>query len=87
MGEYGFEWDDDKAAENLRKHGVSFEEAVTVFADSRRIETFDEEHSGTEDRYLAIGMSNKARLLVVGYTPRGANIFSADRRSEVCQPV
>lgn len=53
---YRFEWDDTKAAENLRKHGVSFEEARTVFFDVFADESFDVDHSLEEDRFMIIGV-------------------------------
>ena len=68
---YRFEWDPAKAAANLRKHGVSFEEAVTVFGDPLSLNMPDPLHSADEDRYLVLGMSNEQRLLVVAYGERG----------------
>ena len=70
----GFEWDPDKAEQNLRDHGVSFREASEVFADPRFRFLFDSEHSDDEDRYLGIGFTRKGRLLRVGYCERGDNI-------------
>src|SRR4051812_42248606 len=67
---YRFEWDRAKAAENLRKHGVSFEEARTVYSDIFAIESFDRQHSLDEDRFMIIGMSGRGRLLVVAFTIR-----------------
>lgn len=67
---YRFEWDAVKASENLRKHGVSFEEARTVYADVFATESFDRQHSIHEDRFMIIGMSARGRLLVVAFTPR-----------------
>ena len=69
---YICEWDDEKAASNLRKHGVSFETAAEVFQDDNRIECYDAEHSTTEDRYITIGRVNA--VLFVVYTERGRNI-------------
>ena len=63
-----FEWDDEKAAFNLKKHGVSFETAVLVFYDENRIEMYDVEHSMDEDRYNTIGMVDD--ILFVVYTER-----------------
>jgi len=60
-----FEWDSHKAASNLKKHGISFEEARSVFFDELAVQFFDEEHSHTEERFLMLGMSTKARLLLV----------------------
>ena len=70
-----FDWDAPKAAANRRKHGVSFEEAATAFADPRAIEWFDDEHSGGEDRFVTIGMSAKARVLMVVYTERAGDVM------------
>jgi len=60
-----FEWDRRKAATNLRKHGVSFEEARTVFFDEDALLRPDEGHSDTEDRFLLLGLSGRMRTLVV----------------------
>jgi uncharacterized DUF497 family protein len=69
-----FEWDELKADRNAIKHGVSFEEAKTVFADSNSVTIGDLEHSIDEDRYIDIGISDRDRLLVVVYTERGDSI-------------
>ena len=69
-----FEWDDAKAVANMRKHGVIFEEAITVFGDPNAITIFDVEHSETEDRFIDIGLSSSGRVLVVVYTERGLRI-------------
>ena len=66
-----FEWDATKAALNLRKHGISFAEATTVFNDPLSITVDDPAHSENEDRYLIIGMSNRSRLLIVSHQERG----------------
>ena len=60
-----FEWDEAKNRENERKHGVSFEEAQTVFFDENAREFYDDEHSEWEDRFLLLGMSARMRLLMV----------------------
>ena len=65
-----FEWNHDKAASNLRKHGVSFEEAARVFLDPNRIETFDGRQAYGEDRWKTVGLVEPALLAVV-YTVRG----------------
>ena len=65
-----FEWDRAKAAANLLKHEVSFEEAATVFADPRGLEGPDLRHSVGETRFLRIGESVAGRVLIVGYTVR-----------------
>lgn len=69
-----FEWDDAKAATNLSKHGVAFDEAQTVFRDPLFVEFYDPEHSGDEPRYLIIGTSRQGRLLIVSYTERAETI-------------
>ncbi len=65
-----FEWDTSKAKKNLRKHKVSFEEAKTVFSDPFTITYPDPEHSDTDERYITIGISGIARLLLVVHTDR-----------------
>ena len=70
MTDIRFEWDRAKAALNKRKHGVSFEEAQTVFYDENAIEFFDPDHSEREDRFIMLGVSFKLRLLVVCHCVR-----------------
>ena len=70
----GFEWDDAKARANLRKHGVSFEEAASVFADWLQITRHDALHSTGEERFVTIGMSTRNRLLVVSHTDRADDV-------------
>lgn len=65
-----FEWDPEKAARNLVKHGVSFHEAATVFDDPLAITYSDPDHSEQEDRFLTFGSSVEGRLLVVSHTDR-----------------
>ena len=69
--ELGFEWDEGKAKSNLEKHKVSFEEGVTVFHDLLVATMPDPGHSDDEQRFIAIGLSTKGRLLVVVYAERG----------------
>jgi hypothetical protein len=69
-----FEWDPEKAATNLRKHGVSFAEAATVFADSLGITVSDPDHSREEDRYITVGMSFNRRFLIIAHTDRSLRI-------------
>ncbi len=69
-----FEWNPEKAEANRRKHGISFEEASTVFADPLSVTIPDPEHSGSEVRFLLLGRSATGRLLVVAYTERGKRI-------------
>jgi len=65
MKELHFEWDPGKAEANLRKHGVSFEEAAGVFYDGLAVEFYDDENSEWEDRFLLLGLSVTLRLLMV----------------------
>jgi uncharacterized DUF497 family protein len=67
---YSFDWDPKKARANVRKHGVSFTEAVTVFGDPLSMNMVDPDHSETEERFIALGVSERYRLLVVSYTER-----------------
>lgn len=60
-----FEWDPAKAEMNVKQHGVSFEEAQTVFYDEFAVEFYDDEHSKWEDRFLLLGLSTHLRLLLV----------------------
>jgi uncharacterized DUF497 family protein len=66
-----FEWDTTKATANKKKHGVSFEEAQSVFYDEFAVQFFDEDNSGSEDRFLMLGFSDEARLLIVCHCERG----------------
>jgi len=67
---YVFEWDRRKAAENIGKHGVSFDEAMTAFGDPLAILMSDPSHDGSEQRYLLLGESGQGRLLVVAHADR-----------------
>ena len=67
---YNFEWDPGKAYDTLDKHDVSFDEAATVFRDSKALSIFDPDHSETEDRWITMGISEKGRLLIVVHTFR-----------------
>lgn len=69
-----FEWNRDKAASNLLKHGVSFTEAQSVFSDPLYIDFYDPARSENEDRYIIIGESNRRRLLIIAYTERESEI-------------
>ena len=69
-----FEWDEEKAEANLKKHRVSFEEASTVFLDPFSMTNPDPDHSLDEQRYIDIGSSDNGRVLIVVYTERGSNI-------------
>lgn len=70
-----FEWDADKAAANLKKHEVSFEEARSVFFDDFAVQFFDDEHSQDEDRFILLGMSSSARMLVVCHCERQGSVI------------
>jgi uncharacterized protein len=65
-----FEWDPVKAALNVKKHKVTFETAKTVFYDDFAVQFFDEEHSSDEERFLLLGMTSDARLLLVCHCER-----------------
>jgi uncharacterized DUF497 family protein len=69
-----FEWDPEKAAANLRKHGVSFDEAATVLADPLSITVPDPDHSQDEDRYIIVDLSFERRLLIVAFTERSMRV-------------
>jgi uncharacterized DUF497 family protein len=76
-----FEWDTNKAAKNIAKHGVSFEEAATIFGDPLAVTYYDPDHSEDEDRFLTFGYSRDGVLMVVSHTDRGelTRIISARR--------
>lgn len=67
-----FEWDEEKAERNFKKHGILFETAVKVFSDENRIEIYDEAHSIDEERYITIGLAGE--VLFVVYTERHPRI-------------
>jgi len=69
-----FEWDSMKAGENLRRHGISFEEASTAFQDPLSRTIHDPDHSDEEDRFLLLGQTDRGRLVVVSHTERGSRI-------------
>lgn len=71
---FRFEWDPRKAATNLEKHGVGFEEATTVFGDSLARVFEDEEHSDDEVREIIIGHTAGSRLLLVSFVERAENV-------------
>ncbi len=72
MNELRFEWDDNKNATNQEKHSISFEEAKTVFFDENALIIDDPEHSQEEERFIILGFSKKANLLVVCHCYRSA---------------
>ena len=65
-----FEWDPEKAASNLEKHGVEFIEATTVFADPLELTIIDPDHSENEDRFISLGRSASETVLVISFTER-----------------
>ena len=83
MSDLSFEWDERKNRENKRKHGVSFEEAQTVFLDERALRFYDPDHSADEDRFILLGLSFALRELVVCHCYRAGGsvirIISARR--------
>ena len=78
--EYCFEWNREKARANRAKHGVSFEEAATVFQDPQMVSVYNGEHSDLEDRWATLGISAIGRALVVCHTFREASGGSATVR-------
>ena len=86
MNEIRFDWDETKNAANIKKHGVSFDEAQTVFLDENAIRYFDPDHSQDEDRFIMLGMSFKLRILVVCHCYRSSDsiirIISARRANK-----
>jgi len=75
-----FEWDEPKAAENSRKHGVSFEEAASTFGDPASLTIGDPLHSDNEDRFVILGASLRRRLLVTVFAERGDRIRLVNSR-------
>ncbi|MEQ1638271.1 MAG: BrnT family toxin [Methylococcales bacterium] len=67
-----FTWNAEKAAANLKKHGVSFEEAQSVFYDESAVQFYDAQHSATEDRFLMLGLSSQARVILVCHCEQDA---------------
>ena len=68
-----FDWDNEKSASNRKKHGISFEEAQTVFLDENAVMIHDPDHSAEEDRFIILGLSVKFRVLVVCHCYRKSN--------------
>ena len=70
-----FEWDESKAVSNQLRHGVSFEEAASIFRDSMSVTIYDPDHSSsTEDRFITIGLSARHRILIAVHCDRGNRI-------------
>jgi len=86
---FNFEWDPSKARSNLKKHGVAFERAATIFHDPHALSLFDQEHSQTDDRWITMGRDRSGVLLVIHHTyaelAKGSTlirIFSARRATK-----
>jgi uncharacterized DUF497 family protein len=80
-----FEWDEEKNRANIKKHGISFEEAKDVFSDPMRVEILDAEHSSYEERYVVIGCIREGIVIIyVAYTERGdaIRLISARKATE-----
>ena len=75
MNEIRFEWNKLKSLANKRKHGVSFEEAKTVFYDENAVQFDDPDHSESEDRFIMVGKSFKLRVLVVSHCERAGDVI------------
>lgn len=82
-----FEWNEEKAGSNLKKHGVDFKEATTVFDDLFYVDFYDPKHSVKEHRFLIIGESNRQRLLIVSYTERDGKIRIINARELTPQEI
>jgi len=78
--QYHFSWDPSKARQNLRKHGVAFDRAATVFHDPDALSDFDEPHSQQEDRWVTMGLDNTGKLLIVCHTYQDTSESSAKIR-------
>ena len=77
---YQFEWDPRKARQNLKRHGVAFERAATIFVDRSALSEFDEAHSEAEERWITLGLDQTGVLLVVSHTFRGETESNARLR-------
>lgn len=90
MNDIKFEWDNNKAQANIEKHGITFHEASTVFSDENAILFDDPEHS-MEERFMLLGMSSQARMLIVCHCYRSADniirIISARKATETRQYI
>jgi len=80
--ERNFEWDPQKAALNIRKHGVSFERAASIFQDPEALTIYDRGHSQQEDRWITMGMDNLGSILIVCHVWR-----EVDERGTLCRIV
>jgi uncharacterized DUF497 family protein len=82
-----FEWDANKAETNLKKHGITFSEAASIFGDPLEVTISDPDHSAEEFRFISIGRSEVGQLLVVAYTERGNHIRIITARRAMPQEV
>lgn len=80
-----FEWDPAKAQRNVKKHGVSFDEAITVFYDPLAATFDDPHHSTAEPRFITVGYSSRERLFIVAHVERGNNIRIISARLATAQ--
>ena len=80
-----FEWNPDKAALNFEKHGISFQEAATVFNDNLSVTFPDLAHSIAESRYVIIGVSRFGQLLVIAHTDQGEKVRIISARKATLQ--
>ena len=74
MKELRFEWDEKKNRTNIKKHGVSFEEAQSTFQDEHALQFFDPDHSDSEDRFILLGISAKLRVVIVCHCFRNVDL-------------
>jgi hypothetical protein len=84
---YDFEWDAHKADSNLQKHGVTFEQAASVFLDALALTVFDEAHSQYEERWFTLGHTNNGMLLAVSHTYQAASLTGAHIRIISARPA
>lgn len=85
--EFHFEWDTAKATSNRRKHGVGFDLAALVFRDPLMVSILDEEHSGTDERWITLGQAENNKLLVVIHTYREISANAATVRIISARPA
>ncbi|CAB1057429.1 hypothetical protein D1BOALGB6SA_2182 [Olavius sp. associated proteobacterium Delta 1] len=78
--QFNFEWDPIKAKSNKEKPGITFEQSVSVFRDSRALTIYDSDHSGEEDRWLTLGISATGLMLIVHHTYNQINKDTANTR-------
>jgi uncharacterized DUF497 family protein len=78
--QYHFSWDPSKARQNLRKHGVAFDQAATIFHDPDALSDFDEAHSQQEDRWITMGLDSTGKLLIICHTYQETTDSSAKIR-------